>query len=408
MTWRIGGTIRIAAAVAALALPAAGAAAQSLTSVRGLGYPLLPVDARSEIMGGLGIGLQGFGIPMTDPAAPAGVIRRGFVLAVENTSRQMDLGETGDVSSATRFPLLRMIFPLRQVVLTVGYGAFLDQSWGVSTSGSLPLGSGGAVSYSDLVESTGGVGQFQVGAALPLGEDFAVGATVGGLIGNQRVRLVRRFDTTAVAGFEPFDEAYGWRYSGLTASAGANARVGRVAQLGASVTWSGTVTADSVEGRAVGREFEAPLQVAGGASAYLGPRLLAAVSTRWSGWSAASPEGAAGGVVGVGDVIDARDTWEVGAGLELDSPESRRTRTFPVRVGFQYRQLPFTFLEDQPTEWLVGAGVGMRMGTSPENPIALVDLAVQRGARSAAGTAALGDFRESVWRVALTLSLFGN
>lgn len=404
----IGGTIPMAAAVAALAVTAAGAGAQSLTSVRGLGYPLLPVDARSEIMGGLGIGLQGFAIPLTDPAAAAGVTRRGFVLAVENTSREMQLGDAGDASSATRFPLLRVIFPLRQVVLTLGYGGYLDQSWGVTMSGALPLSTGGTLAFSDLVESTGGVGQFQVGAALPIGDDFAVGATIGALTGNQRIRLLRQFDTTVTAGFEPFNEALAWRYSGLTASVGANAEVGRIAQVGASVTWSGTVTADSVEGRATGREFEAPLQVAGGASAYLGPRLLAALSARWSGWSGAAPEGAAGRAVGIGDVIGARDTWEVGAGLELDNPESRATRTFPLRVGFQYRQLPFTFLEDQPTEWFVGAGVGMRLGTSPENPIGLVDLAVQRGTRSAAGTAALGDFNESIWRVALTLSLFGN
>lgn len=406
---RTAATLAVMAAVAAgLAAGATGADAQSITSIRGLGYPLLPVDARTEIMGGLGLGLQGFAVPLTNPAAPAGVTRRGFVLAVENTSRDMELGELTAGTSATRFPLLRVIFPLRQVVLTLGYGGFLDQAWGVTTSGSIPLGTGGTLGFDDLVESTGGLGQFQVGAAVPLGEDVAVGASVGALTGNQRIRLIRQFDTAGAAGFEPFDQTYGWAYSGITASAGARARLGNVTQVGASVTWSGTVSADSTDGGAADREFDLPLQVAGGASVYLGPALLAAVSARWSGWSDAAPEGAGGVVGGVGEAVGARDTWELGGGLELANTESRATRIFPVRIGFQYRQLPFTFIDGQPTEWFAGAGIGMRMGTDPENPIALVDLAVQRGARSAAGNATTGDFNESVWRVALTLSLFGN
>ncbi len=396
------------AAGVALLVASSSAGAQSLTSVRGLGYPLLPVDARSEIMGGLGIGLQGFNAPLTNPAASAGLTRRGFVLALANANRQMELGEDSEGTSATRFPLLQLLFPVRGVVLNLGYGGLLDQSWGLISSGSIPLADGGTLRFDDVMESTGGVGQFQVGAAVPIGEDIAVGASIGALTGNQRVRLVRRFDTAGDSRFQPFQTMFGWRYSGATASVGAKANLGRVGQVGASVTWSGTVSADSTDGGAPDREFDLPVQVAGGASVYLGPALLAAASARWSGWSGSAPAGAAGAVIGVGDVIGARDTWELGAGLELDDPASRATRTFPIRVGFQYRQLPFTFIDDAPSEWFAGAGIGMRMGTDAESPIGLVDLAVQRGWRSAAGTEPAGDFDESVWRVALSLSLFGN
>lgn len=398
----------VLAAGVSLLLASSGAGAQSLTSVRGLGYPLLPVDARSEIMGGLGIGLQGFNAPLTNPAAPAGLTRRGFVLSLANASRDMELGDASERTSATRFPLLQILFPVRGVVLNLGYGAMLDQAWGLTMSGSLPLADGGTLRFDDVMESTGGVGQFQVGAAVPIGEDIAVGASIGALTGNQRVQLVRRFDTAGDSRFQPFQTMFGWRYSGATASVGAKAMVGRVAQVGASVTWSGTVSADSTDGGAPDRSFELPIQVGGGASVYLASGLLAAASARWSGWSASAPAGAAGGVIGIGDVIGARDTWELGGGLELDDPASRAQRTFPLRVGVQYRQLPFTFIDDAPSEWFAGAGVGMRMGTDAENPIGLVDLAVQRGWRSAAGTEPDGDFRESVWRVSLSLSLFGN
>lgn len=404
---REGMGLAVATAILTSLVWTSGAGAQSLTSVQGLGYPKVPVDARSEILGGLGIGLGGFAMPLTSPASGAHVQRRGFVLAIENTNRSITLGDETGETGATRFPLLRAILPVRGVVLSAGYGGVLDQSWGVTASGESLIGTGDVLPYQETIASTGGVGQMQVGAAMPVGERFAVGASVGALTGNQRIRLTRRFDdTTAVSDFQPFDETFGWRYSGLTASAGAEWQVPGVAQAGASVTWSGTVSADSTDGRAGDREYDLPLQVAGGASAYLGPTLLAAVSTRWSGWSASEPGGAGG--MAVGEVLGARDTWEIGGGLELDNPESRETRHYPVRVGFQYRQLPFTFLSDAPSEWLVGAGVGVRWGTDPTNPAALVDLAVQRGSRTAAGNETFGDFEEELWRVSLSISLFGN
>ena len=402
---------RAAAGVALAASLAAGASpgwAQSITSVRGLGYPLLPVDARSAALGGLGVGLHGFAAPMVNPASAAGVSRRGFVLALETTNRDMSLGDASESTSATRFPLLQMIFPMRSVVLTLGYGGYLDQSWGVQSSGAMDLGTGGSLPYEDVVQSTGGVGQFQLGAAVPLGEDIAIGASVGALTGNQRVQLVRQFDTAGTAGFDPFVEEYGWRYSGVTAAFGAEAELGALGRVGASVRWSGDVTADSTAGPAAGRTLDLPLEVAAGGSVYLGPRLLLAASGRWSGWGDAAPAGAGGGVARIGEVLGARDTWEFGAGLELDDTESRAPRSYPIRIGFQYRQLPFTFVADQPTELFYGAGIGMRMGTDPENPVGLVDFAVQYGTRSAAGDEDTGDFSERVWRFALTLSLFGN
>ena len=54
MSGRMRGIGRAAAGVALAASLAAGASpawAQSITSVRGLGYPLLPVDARSAALG---------------------------------------------------------------------------------------------------------------------------------------------------------------------------------------------------------------------------------------------------------------------------------------------------------------------------------------------------------------------
>ncbi|NIP78897.1 MAG: hypothetical protein GWM90_06730 [Gemmatimonadetes bacterium] len=140
-------------------------------------------------------------------------------------------------------------------------------------------------------------------------------------------------------------------------------------------------------------------------SAYLAPSLLAAVSARWSDWSGTDPRL---GEDLTGTSGASRDTWEIGGGLELDNPARRATRSFPIRVGFQYRQLPFTFVTEAPTEWLVGGGLGMRLGPDLMNPLARLDLTVQRGERTAAGDALTGDLSESMWRFVLTVALFGN
>ncbi len=381
-----------------------GASAQSLTSVRGLGYPLLPVDARGEILGGLGIGLQGFSSSMVDPTAAAGVLRKGGVLMMDVTQRSVSTGEGSETVGTTRFPLMRLIFPTGPVVLTAGYGGFLDQSWGVVSEGTAALGSQ-TVSYRDRLISDGGISTLQVGVAVPIGTRLAVGAAVGMHAGNQRVDYRRLFDTTSVANLQPYQETSRWRFRGPMAQFGVHWDPMSVLRVAASVTWSGTLSADSMAGPVASRELDMPLQVAAGASGYLAPGLLAALSGRWSGWSATqgavySPSG--------GPELETRDTWEVGGGLEWTRSDGRSLRTFPVRLGGGYRQLPFTFVSDAPAEWFVGGGLGMRVGADPTNPVASVDLSIQRGSRTAAGDATVGDLSESMWRVGLSIALFGT
>ncbi|MFP4622540.1 MAG: hypothetical protein ACLFRX_00015 [Gemmatimonadota bacterium] len=384
--------------------PAAGpTAAQSITSIRGLGYPLVPVDARTEVLGGLGVGLQGLAAPLTNPAAAAGVLRRGAVVSLAALEQEAALGDATDAMGTTRFPLIRILFPVGDVVLTAGYGGYLDQSWAVSREGEQLTG-GDLISYRDLIRSTGGIGQFQVGAAAPVGSRLAVGAAVGLHTGSRRLDQQRLFDSTAFGRLEPFTDSRTVHYSAPMAQLGAQWDPLEILRVGASVTWAGTLTADSARGSAVTTEYELPLQVAGGASAYLAPTLLATVSGRWSGWSTT------GDIIGLGGDgagrSAGRDTWEVGGGLELDNPDSRAERSYPLRLGFQYRELPFTFVSEAPTEWFVGAGAGMRLGPSAENPLARVDLTVQRGERSTPG-GELGELTESAWRFSLSLSIFG-
>lgn len=395
----------LAALAVATLLGTSGAAAQSVSSLRGLGYPLLPTDARSEVLGGLGIGLKGLSAPLTNPASAASVVQRGGIISVATVRQNAELGDFSEVTGATRFPLVRLLYPVGPAVLTAGYGGYLDQAWGVERQGTAPVG-GTQASYSDELRSTGGVGQFQVGAAIPLGSRLAVGVAVGAHTGSQRVEFRRLFDSTAVGSLQPFTDAREWQYLGPMAQVGVRWDPVDILRLGASVTWAGTLSADSAAGTATDHEYDLPLQVAAGASAYLAPGILAAVSGRWSEWSRVGP--VFGVEPGGETAAQGRDTWEIGGGLELDDPERRATHSFPLRVGFQYRQLPFRFTAEPPTEWFVGGGVGMRIGASAENPLARVDFTVQRGERTAPGATDAATLTETAWRAGLTIAIFGT
>jgi hypothetical protein len=396
---------RAALALAFLALTPVGTHAQSTTSVWGLGYPLLPTDARTEVMGGLGIGLKGLAAPLTNPAAAASVGRRGAIVSASAVEQDATFGDQSDASGATRFPLIHLLFPAGPVVVTAGYGGYLDQSWGVTRAGQVSEGTT-QVGYSDVVVSNGGIGQAQVGVAVPLGRRFALGGAVGAYTGSQTIAFSRRFDATTVGDLQSFSETWKWQYTAPMAQLGMRWDPVDILRVGASLTWAGTLRADSAEGPASGSDYQLPLQLAGGASAFLAPGLLAAVSGRWSGWSSVGTVSAPA-PVGTVDAA-ASDTWEVGAGLEWADPSERATRAFPVRIGVQYRQLPFSFGGGTPTEWFAGGGLGLRLGVDRENPLTRIDLSVLRGERTAPGPAGAGDLKETAWRFGLTLSIFGG
>lgn len=401
---KISRVVRAAAPLCLMAGLAMPATAQSLSSIRGLGYPVLPADARAQALGGLGIGLKGIALPMVNPAAPAGLGRRGASVSVAAVEQEATLGGASDNIGATRFPILQILYPFRGVVMSVGYGAYLDQGWAVVREGEQGAGDD-LIAYRDFIGSTGGIGQLQLGAAVPVTPTLSLGASIGALTGNQRVQFQRVFDEASGPPLQAFVESRSTRYSGPMAQLGVRWDPLEMVRVAGSVTWAGTLTADSVTGPSVSREYELPLQAAAGASVLLAPGLLAALSGRWSGWSSVGE--VTGLAPGLGASSVGQDTWEVGGGLEWESVSPRAARTFPVRLGGQYRQLPFTFGDGAPSEWFVGAGAGMRVG-SPENPLASVDLTAQRGERTALGGEGGDDLTETAWRFTLTLSVFGN
>lgn len=393
---------RIGVLMACLVLSAAPVAAQSLFSASGLGVPLDATDARARVLGGLGIGLLGLDASLVNPASPAGTLRKGASAVMVSAPRTITLGNQRGYATGTRFPLIRAVVPFAtRWVATVAYGGYLDQSWAITADRMEAIGTD-TVPVQDNTQSTGGVAQYRVGLAYSLGSRIALGIAAGGYSGQQQIILHRRFtDTTTLTEVESFQSRLARSYYAPLISAGVRWDPVTFARLGASVTVPGKLSVRAEQGLLENNTVPLPVQVAGGASAYLSPGLLLAASARWSGWSSANdalttastPAGLAA----------ARDTWEVGGGLEYGST-GRQGRALPVRLGFRYAQLPFSFNGQLPSEWSVGGGLGLRTGPSTD-PQALVDLGVERGAL---GSTANGGLQETFWRISLSVSLFSR
>lgn len=393
---------RIGVLVACLTLCAVPATAQSLFSATGLGIPQDATDARARILGGLGIGLLGLNASLVNPASPAGTLRKGASAVMVSSPRTASLGNERGYATGTRFPLVRVVLPFAtRWVATAAYGGFLDQSWAIRSDRMEAIGPD-TVPVVDNIQSTGGVGQYRIGLAYALGPRIALGIAAGGYSGQQQIILHRQFtDTTTLTEVESFQSRLARSYYAPLISAGVRWDPVTFARLGASVTVPGKLSVKAEQGVFEDRTVPLPVQVAGGASAYLSPGLLLAASARWSGWSVANDALTTANTPA--GVAAARDTWEVGGGLEYGST-ARQSRAMPVRLGFRYAQLPFSFNGQVPSEWAVGGGLGLRAGPSTD-PQALIDLGVERGAR---GSTANGGLQETFWRISLSVSLFSR
>lgn len=391
-----------------------GLAAQSLFTTAGLGLPNQPLDARARLLGGVGVGLFGANASLVNPAEAAAFTTRGVSATFQPTSRSLELeGGEGELGG-TRFPLITILYPLTdRVVVQAGFGAFLDQSFGVEVSDSVAVG-GDNVGVRDVLESSGGLSQMRVGASVQLAPDLVVGLAAGAYTGSLTRSVTRTF-ADSLNRLRPFSDEARWSYSAPLVSLGARWDPLSRLRVGGALTFAGELDADGEDGTP-DRAFDMPLQVDIGASGILSANLLVSGAFRYADWSAAGEEFDASA-----DPTQAApaagDEWRVGAGLEWGGLGTG-TRSFPVRVGFRVGKLPFRPVvrsedalpqeADRPTEWSAGAGLSFRLTGQDSGPGALVDAGVERGRISADGAGALPDITESYWRFTLSLGVFGR
>jgi hypothetical protein len=386
----------LATAALLLLAGAAPAAGQSLYNTRGLGVPAPAVDARAAALGGIGVGLIGFHTSMTNPAEMAGITRRGVSAVLQPVTTSAEADGTRDGTAGTRFPVLRLIYPVNErLVATLGYGSWLEQSWSVRTQSQQELG-GQSITVTDRMQSVGGIAQLRLGAAYSLSPTLAVGAAAGLYTGNVERIASRGFAGDTAAQLSPFEQRLRWTYLAPLGSVGVRWDVAGIARVAASATVGGSVEAEAVAGTAAeDRSYGAPMELAGGASARINPLFTANAGVVWS-----RPPATAAPTV-------SRETLRVGGGLEYQGVRSG-ARTFPVRLGGRWEQLPYHLEGETPAEERsFGAGVGFRLG-DPANPSALADVALERARRSGLDGGAVNTLSEQLWRFTFSLSLFGN
>lgn len=373
-------------------LPAYG---QSLFATRGLGVPVAPVDARAAALGGMGVGLLGFHTSMVNPAELAGLSRRGVSAALQPVSTSVDADGVEDGTSGTRFPMVRILYPVSpRLVLSLGYGGYLDQTWGVLSQSDQVIG-GETVAVNDLLRSTGGIAQMRLSASYSLTPTLAIGAAAGLLAGNVD-RLAARTFADSANQIRSFEERRRWRFSAPIGALGLRWDAASGIRLGASLMAGADLEARSDDDGAEDRDYGAPLDLNAGASIRLSPLLMATVGGGWSRMP--STEGS----------TLSSESLRVGGGVEYQGLRSG-LRAYPIRLGARWSQLPYHLNgESQPTELGFSGGAGFLLG-DPMDPAAVADISVERATRSGLSGGALSDgVNEQLWRFTFSLSLFAR
>lgn len=366
------------------------AAAQSLLSSGGLGFPLHAVDARSRALGSLGIGLFGPGVLPTDPAAAADLELPEVTFTGQHSWVSLQ-GPASPNASGARFPIIGVAYPVfGQGIATLTFGGVLDQRWQVELQRNVDLGEE-SVGVTDTFVSDGGVSAVRLGFARRIAPSLAVGISAGRYTGDVRRTFARSFDSLAVGSrIPPFTTGGFWSYSGPTVSAGAQLDIGDYFRTAATVTWSGDLKADpSDDTDGGGADFSLPTEYRVGASGALTPTLSLVVGVSHADWS------------GVGD---GRAVTDFGVGLELEEV-GFAGRRFPLRLGYRRSQLPFRFDGDGPTESVWTGGIGLNLANLSQGsavPRARIDIGLESGDRSA------GSLSESFWRATFTVRVAGR
>lgn len=387
--------IRPALVALALAMSVPGAAeAQSLFNSAGLGRPMEPIDGRSRALGGFGIGLQGGSLaPLTDPGATARVtVPNGIMISqpswVEAARGGSDLGDF----RGTRFPLVAVGYPVAGGMATVHLGSVLDQRFEGERTSTVTLG-GAPVDVVDSFTQDGGVSSAGLGYARMLGERASLGVTISRYAGSVQRLLSRDFGAADLEGTEAFTTRGSWSYSGASVTAGATADVGTVGRVAASATWSSGLEATASSETGGGdRSYDMPLELRVGASAVLAPGLVLSASAVHADWAEIEDDLAVATAVG--------NTSGVGAGLELSEVRLLGRRA-PLRLGYRTAGLPFSVGSEDASESAITGGLGFIFSEANGIVRAGVDLALERGERTA------GPVTERFWRATVALRVAG-
>ena len=368
-----------------LLLPS-GAAAQSLLAVEGLGILAESLDARSRALGGAGVGLSGSYLLAGDPAAGAGIAFSTATATVQTSTTTLTSGGT---AGFTRFPAVAAMYPYRGNVFSIQLGSFLDQEFEIRSEGTLDLG-GIGVDIEDRFTSTGSVGRVGVGWARSVFEEFALGVSFGSYVGTTERVFRRSLDPEDVgAGVEPFEVGGRLGASGVFLDVGARWDPNALVRISASVSWSDDLVL-APTGESAGEKgiYRIPLELRAGGTVGLTAGLALHLGTTYADWSDTGSDLHQG--------VSRAGTLSYGGGLEWMGG-TFTGRTIPFRIGARHRDLPFHSGGAPASERTLSGGIGINLADLDEQPLARLELGVERGSREA------GSISEDFWRTTVSI-----
>jgi len=382
------------ATVALLLAGGGGVSGQSLLGLGGLGVPLDALDARSWALGGVSLGLIGPSLRPSDPAAAADLRTPGVALTFLPSTVDVESSIAESTASGNRFPLIGIGYPIPGVgSASVSFGSVFDQRWDVEVERQIDTGAGSA-RVTDRFLSDGGVSALRVGLARRVSRSLAVGVSVGRHLGVVDRAFTRRFDSLSTTGAVPdFTQSGSWEFSGTTVDLGAHFDFAELVRLAASLTWSGTLSAEREQGAdGDGADFDLPVHLRLGGTAILSPSLSLVLGVTYADWSDLSG--------GPGEETEGQTVVDFGSGLEWRALRLLG-RTTRLRIGYGSSDHPFTFQGDPVDESTWTTGLGIELIQLQDQPLARLDLSLERGDRSSA------TLEESFWRGGISLRIAG-
>lgn len=347
--------MRVAVMLTVLAMPAAVpvAAQNSVYGVIGIGFPGDPLSARARSLGG---GPGAFDPHSAlNPATAVGLGDRprdqGRLVAGGAAGTSLRQYTAGDSTVSglreTRFPFgfFGGLIPGTPFSFALSFSTYAERSYDVITTGTQIL-RGDTLEVTDRVASDGAVTDFRGAIAFRPWRSLLVGAAFHLLGGSSRLTVGRSF---SVSDYSPYVERAQLAFSGTGVSAGLVLAPTSAIELGASARVDSKLTIKN--GNANAGAVQLPVSLSGGLRLNPVPGVsLSSTAVRRS-WSRAQPDLFA--------PSRAFDTWEVGSGVELSRPRARGGASLPIRLGYRYRQLPFSNVATQPTETVLAGGTGL-------------------------------------------------
>ncbi len=364
--------VSLAVVFIAVACSARPLAAQGSVAVQGFGYPPGQLTVRAATTGGA---LGEF--DQAGPLNPAALLNWGVAGAYLQYSperRSTKIGGVSNTATVARFPVFAIGLPAGQrYAFGISSSTLLERNFSTVTTARQRIRSD-SVTTTSTETARGAINDVQFGGAIQVTPWLRAGTALHVITGENRLRTNRRIiaDTGVRADSVSYDdvgEQSTATFGGTALSFGIELAPTKRLSLAGSARLGFGMRADLND--STRRTADVPNR-AGAAIRWEVAGANIAARYNWEGWSAMRGLGAAGNGV--------FDSNEFGIGAEVAGPKIRGGQLL-VRLGARSRDLPFGVAGRQPTERILGGGLGFPLAFGR----AQLDLGLESASRKVPG-----------------------